>query len=181
MKQKQKQKLQNDDFIYVILTVFFVLGSATFIHDPILHSVAATIVGFSVEGYTTGLMVGSTDVIAPINAAWWKYELFFMFPAIIIFVLIAIITIARPEKLIMVGGIIVGALNLPSLNPAITGSDAFNAANMMAKQGVMSEGFAMILHYLLFFVVLLVWGLFLYVAIESNSKDSRARIENIYH
>lgn len=180
MRQRPKKHESNDYIYWTIIIVFLGISAGTFIHDPILHGVIAVLNGWSIDDYQTGLMIGSTSVIAPANASWQSYWIFFMFPALAIFIIVMVITLLRPERVLMVGGIIVMSMNLPSLNPAITGSDAYNAVDMLAKKGF-GEGYANLVHYLLFFIILVAWGLYLYIVIENNSKDSRLRIENIYH
>lgn len=175
-----KKKESNDYIYWTVIIVFFGLALGTFLHDPVLHSVAATINGWSIDSYESGWMTGSTSVIAPANASWQSLWFYFMFPSLAIFILTIVITLIRMEKSVMVGGIILMSLNLPSLNPTIPGSDAYNAVGMLVKSGF-AEGYANMLHYLLFFLILVVWGLYLYIVIENNPKDSRKRVENIYH
>ncbi len=172
----------NDPIYWTIIIVLFGLSISTFMHDPILHGIAATISGWSIDSYDSGGifgMTGSTSVIAPTNASWQSVWFYFMFPSLAIFILTSLITFIKPEKVIMVGGIILMSLNLPSLNPTITGSDAYNAVDMLIKSGF-SEGFVNIVHYLLFFLILIIWGLYLYVTIENSEADARKRVKNIY-
>ncbi len=180
----RKQKMESNDPIYwTIIIVMFGLSISTLIHDPILHGIAATINGWSIDSFDGGGifgMTGSTSVIAPATAPWLQLWFYFMFPSLAIFILTAIIAFIKPEKSIMVGGIIVMSLNLPSLNPTIVGSDAYNAVDMLVKHGF-SEGLVIIAHYLLFFLILVLWGLYLYVVIENQPNDARKRVENIYH
>lgn len=175
-----RKKESNDYIYYSIIIVFIGLSAGTFLHDPILHGLAATINGWSIDSYDSGWMTGSTSVIAPKTAGWQPFWFYFMFPSLVIFILTLAITIIRPERFIRVGGIILISLNLPSMNPTIIGSDAYNAVNMLAKSGF-SEGFAYMMHYLLFFLILVVWGIYLYIVIENDSKDSKKRVENLYH
>lgn len=180
----RKQKMDSNDPIYwTIIIVMFGLSISTLIHDPILHGIAAKINGWSIDSFNSGGifgMTGSTSVIAPATAPWQQLWFYFMFPSLAIFVLTVIITFIKPEKSTMVGGIIVMSLNLPSLNPTITGSDAYNAVDMLVKHGF-SEWYANIVHYLLFFLILVIWALYLYVVIENQPQDARKRVENIYH
>lgn len=172
----------NDPIYWTIIIVMFGLSISTLIHDPILHGIAATINGWSIDSFDSGGifgMTGSTSVIAPATANWQSLWFYFMFPSLAIFIMAALITFIKPEKSIMVGGIIVMSLNLPSLNPTIIGSDAYNAVYMLVKHGF-SEGLAITMHYLLFFLVLIFWGLFLYVTIENSEADAKKRIKNIY-
>jgi len=178
-----KKKESNDMIYWAVIVVLLGMSVSTFFHDPILHGAAALINGWSIDSYDSGGifgMTGSTSVIAPATAGWFSLWFYFMFPSLTIFILTMIIAIIKPEKLIMIFGIITISLNLPSLNPTIPGSDAYNAVGMLIKSGF-SDGYANLLHYLLFFLILVVWGLYLYIVIENNPNDSRRRIENIYH
>ena len=184
MKRKENGKKESNDPIYwTVIIVLFGLSLSTLIHDPILHGIAALINGWSIDSFDSGGvfgMTGSTSVIAPSTASWQSLWFYFMFPSLAIFILTAVIVFIKPEKSVMIFGIISMSLNLPSMNPTITGSDAFNAVGMLVTKGF-SEGYANMAHYLLFFLILILWGLYLYVVIENNPKDSRKRVENIYH
>ena len=182
MKQRTSKQESNDPIYWTVIIVMFGLSISTLIHDPVLHGIAATINGWSIDSYDSGGifgMTGSTSVIAPVSASWQQLWFYFMFPSLAIFILTAIITFIKPEKSIMVGGIIVMSLNLPSLNPTITGSDAYNAVDMLVKHSF-SEGYANLAHYLLFFLILILWGMYLYVTIENSETDARKRVKNIY-
>jgi len=181
MKQQKRTKQESNDPIYFsIIVVLFGISISTFIHDPILHSLWAVLNGWSIDSYESGWMTGSTSILASSSASWQSLWGYFMFPAISIFILTLIIVAMKPEKLIMIFGIITMSLNLPSLNPLITGSDAYNAVGVLTNGGF-SEGFAYTMHYLLFFLILVIWGIYLYIVIEDNSKDSKKRVENLYH
>ncbi|MDD5453917.1 MAG: hypothetical protein PHW62_00255 [Candidatus Ratteibacteria bacterium] len=184
MNRKSNGKMESNDPIYwSIVIVMFGLSLSTFLHDPILHGIAAKINGWSIDSYDMGGifgMTGSTSVIAPVSASWPSLWFYFMFPSLAIFILTVIITFLKPEKSIMVGGTILMSLNLPSLHPTITGSDAYNAVNMLLKHGF-SEWLVYVAHFLLFILVLILWALYLYVIIENNQNDAKKRVENIYH
>lgn len=180
---KRTEKVESNDYIYwTVLIVLFGLSLSTFMHDPVLHGIAATINNWSIDSFDSGGilgMTGSTSVIAPTSANWQSLWFYFMFPSLAIFILTPIITFIRPEKSVMVGGIILMSLNLPSLNPTVPGSDAYNAVDMLIKNGF-SEGVIVPAHYLLFILILVLWGLYLYVTIEDSEADARKRIKNIY-
>lgn len=174
-----KQKPMSNDYIYLtILAVFVFLALGTFVHDPILHGIVAYAFHWQISDYQNGLMVGSTSAIASVKAPVFQYWLFFMLPALFIFVAVIAATIIRTDRLVFVAGIILMMLNLPSLNPEINGSDAYNAVQLLISRGWSTTG-AYAAHYLLFFVIVSLFALYLYIAVENSSKDARKRLVNI--
>lgn len=173
------RKKEGNDYIYfTILIIFVTIAIGTFWHDPILHGIVALLNGWEIETFETGLMTGSTTVLASTKASIWSVWLYFMFPPIAIFVAVIIATWFKPDRLIMVAGIILMSMNLPSLKPDLQGSDAYNAIQYLVIKG-WSELGANALHYILFITVLILWGLYLYVTVENNSRDAKARMKNI--
>ncbi len=174
-------KERSNDYIFLtVITVYTMLAIGTFFHDPILHQIPAVLFGWELGGYQNGIMIGSTTAIANAGASPLSLWIFYMFPAIAVFFTVVIVTILRQDRLVFVGGIILISLNIASLNPEIKGSDACNAAQMLITNG-WSELWAYLLHFVIFILFLLLWGLYLYVVIESNPKDAVARARNIIH
>lgn len=175
-----RKKESNDYILYTVLSVFGFIALGTFYHDPILHGIIAYWNGWGIEGFETGLMTGSTTVLASIKASTSSVWLYFMFPSIAIFITVLIATWLKPDRIIMVAGIILMSMNLPSLKPDLQGSDAYNAVQYLITKG-WSELGANALHYILFIAILIIWGLYLYITVENNPKDAKARMENIVH
>lgn len=175
------RKKEGNDYIYFsVLAVFAVIGIGTFFHDPILHGIIAYWNGWQIESFETGLMTGSTTVLASLKASTWSIWLYFMFPSIAIFIIVIIATWFKPDRIIMVAGIILMSMNLPSLKPDLQGSDAYNAVQYLVAKG-WSELGANVLHYILFILILIIWGLYLYITVEDSRKDAKARMNNIVH
>lgn len=180
-KPERAGKESGNDYIYLtIVMTYLTLAIGTFWHDPILHSLIAIFNGWELDGYKSGLMIGSTSAIANAASSTFSYWIFYMFPALVIFLLIIIVTIIRQDRILMVGGIILFSLNIPSLNPEITGSDAYNAVQLLVSRG-WSEFSATTLHYIIFLLMLAVWGIYLYIVTENNPKDAMGRMKNIIH
>lgn len=174
---------ENNDYIYLtILATFIVLSLGTFVHDPILHSAVALYNGWQIGDYNTGLMVGQTSAIASAfqaaHTTTFNFWLFFMFPAMFIFVATLIAVIIKPDRLVIVSGRILLALNLASLNPSIPGSDAYNAIQFLTTRG-WTEFSAYAAHFLLLGIMVIIWGLFEYIGTENNPEDARKRAANI--
>lgn len=174
------QKESNDIWYLTILIVFSTLSIGTFFHDPLLHGIIAYWNGWEIETFETGLITGSTTVLASTKASTWSVWLYFMFPSIAIFITVIIATWLKPDRLLMVAGIILMSMNIPSLKPDLVGSDAYNAVQYLIFKG-WSETGANVLHYILFIAILILWGLYLYISVENNSKDVKARMKNIIH
>lgn len=170
----------NDYIYYTILTIFATIGIGTFFHDPLLHGIIAYWNGWQIEGFETGLMTGSTTVLASLKASTWSIWFYFIFPSIAIFITVIIATWMKPDRLIMVAGIILMSMNLPSLKPDLIGSDAYNAVQYLIMTG-WSETGANVLHYILFILILILWGLYLYITVEDKQTDAKARMKNIVH
>jgi hypothetical protein len=97
-----------------------------------------------------------------------------------VFILAFVLVFYNPNRLIIVGGLIAMALNFSSLLPNIPGSDAQKAVDVLISRG-WSEPSAYGVALLITIIMFLIAGLYLYIAIENNPKDAKARAENIFH
>lgn len=180
---KGKKAKEGNDYKYLTIFIIFIsLAFGTFLHDPILHSIVAIANGWELSEYQSGLMTGETTVIATASqasgASTFSFWLYFMFPSLFIYILTMIITILKQDRLLRVAGVVLLSLNLPSLNPEISGSDSYNAVQFLVTRG-WTELSAGALHYSILLGALVVYGLYLYIIIEDSNKDSRTRTQNI--
>lgn len=175
-----KKKEGKDIILYSILTMYLMIGAATMLHDPILHGATALLFGFMVEDYNTGLGIGDTTALAPTGAPVFSKWVFFMLPAIIIFILVYLITIFKPNRLVFTAGNMVLGINVFSFHPGVEGSDAFKAMGYLI-QGGWSEAGAYMLHLFILLLAFGLWFMHYYIIGENNLKDAKARMKNIIH
>ncbi len=176
--KKTNQKPMSNDAIYLIIVITLLsLATFTYIHEG-LHALVAYAYGWEISDSSHGLMTGETSAIASSHASTLAYWSFFMLPALVMFLAVITITVLFPNRFVLVVGVIVSQLNLPSTNPQIPGSDAYNAAQFLMTRG-WSETGAYTIHYILFFAILALYALFLYVVTENNQGDARRRMINI--
>lgn len=181
MKSKTNQKTESNEYIYwTIIFGFVLLALATTFHDPILHGAVALLFGFKIEDYNTGLGIGDTTALAPIGAPVFSKWVFFMLPAIIIFILVYLITIFKPDRLVFTAGNMVLGINVFSFHPGVEGSDAFKAMGYLI-QGGWSEAEAYLLHLFILLIAFGLWFLHYYIIGENNLKDAKSRMNNIIH
>lgn len=183
-KSRTSKSAENNDYIYItVLALFSTLTLGTFFHDPLLHGLIAWINGWQIGEYNSGLMTGQTTVIATAaqaaHASTFSFWLFFMFPAIAIYFMSFAAIIINPDRLIIVIGRILMALNLASLNPQIPGSDASNAITFLMTRGWTEFG-AYAVHFIILGVMVILWGLFEYIGTENNPEDAKKRAANIF-
>lgn len=173
-----KKKEGNEIWIYTILIGYIIIGAGTAFHDPILHGAVALIFGFMVEGYNTGIGIGDTTALAPAGAPIFSIWLFFMLPAIIIFILVYLITIFKPNRLVFIAGNMLLGINAFSFHPGVEGSDAFKAMEYLIQHG-WSESGAHLLHLFILLMAFGLWFLHYYIIGENNIKDAKGRMVNI--
>lgn len=179
MKSKANRNLESNDYIiWSIVIGYATVALATLLHDPILHGATALLFGFMVEDYTTGMGTGATTVLAPTSAPVFSKWVFFMLPAIIIFILVYLITIFKPDRLVFTAGNMVLGINVFSFHPGVEGSDAFKAMGYLI-QGGWSEAEAYLLHLFILLIAFGLWFLHYYIIGENNLKDAKARMKNI--
>jgi len=181
----RKSIKENNDYIYLtIMTIFVVLFLGTFFHDPLLHSLIARINGWEISDYTSSLMTGQTTAIATVSqvthASTFSFWLYYMFPALFIYIITLLVVIIKPERLIISGGFILLSTNLASLNPQIPGSDSFNAVQLLVTRG-WSEAGAYALHFIMLGIAIVILGLYIYIGTENNPEDAKGRVKNIIH
>lgn len=185
MAARTKAVKENNDYIYIIiLAIFGTLLIGTFFHDPILHGIIASINGWSIQEYNSGLMTGQTTAIASAaqvaGASTFMFWLFFVFPAIFLYLISFAAIIINPDRLIIVVGRILMALNLASMNPQIPGSDASNAIQFLSTRG-WTEFSAYLVHFIILGAMIIVWGLFEYIGTENNPEDAHKRADRIFN
>lgn len=181
MSSKSNRKLESNDYIlWSILAGYIILIVATTFHDPILHGATALLFGWMVEGYNTGIGIGDTTALAPIGAPVFSKWVFFMLPAIIIFILVYLMTIFKPDRLVFTTGNMVLGINVFSFHPGVEGSDAFKAMGYLI-QGGWSEAEAYLLHLFILLIAFGLWFLHYYIIGENNLKDAKSRMKNIVH
>lgn len=181
-----KKSPMPNTYIYLTLLVSFVVFSLiSYLHDPFLHTIIGTYVNhWQFDSYTTSIGTGSTNFLVTssdvANTPTFNYWLFYMFPSMTVFILAFVLVFYNPNRLIIVGGLIAMALNFSSLLPNIPGSDAQKAVDVLISRG-WSEPSAYGVALLITIIMFLIAGLYLYIAIENNPKDAKARAENIFH
>lgn len=180
---KKPEKISNKYIYLTILTVFIVMGTATFLHDPILHTLVAWANGWQFSSYSASIGIGSTDALVSkaqiAQTPTFNYWLFFMFPSVFIFVFSFIVIVFHPDRLFMVAGNILIMLNFSSLLPTVQGSDAYKAIQFLITRGY-PEPTAYFIHYVILIIMFIVYALYLYIVIENNPKDAGIRMRNIW-
>ncbi len=177
-------KRKSDTQYYIIVIMLLSLALGTALHDPFLHGMVAHINGWTVESYSSNLFTGQTSTIAPVNAPTNQIWVFYMFPAMFIIIAtfivtyLALMTSSIDDKFIMVIGIVLVALNMPSLYPGITGSDSDSAMRILTERG-MPEFSAVIIHYAIFLIFFVLWSMYLFIAVENNTKDAKKRLNSL--
>lgn len=175
---------KSDTQYYVIVIMLLSLALGTALHDPFLHGIVAHINGWTVESYSSNLFTGQTSTMAPVNAPTNQVWVFYMFPAMFIIVAIfivtylALMTSTMDDKFILVIGIVLVALNIPSLYPGITGSDSESAMRILIDRG-MPDFSAVIIHYTIFLIFFVLWSMYLFIAVENNPKDAKKRLNSL--
>lgn len=169
---------KQDSTYTIIILVFFIMILGTRMHDPVLHGAIAWLNGWGISDYSSGLTTGQTTATVAATASALALWEFYMFPGLFIFVTTIVATIYRPEREILIMGIILMAMNISSFDPAITGSDAYNAVQVLISTGT-GDGLAYSAHYALLITIVILWAMYLYVAIETNPKDARTRIRGL--
>lgn len=167
-----RNKNQGTSFQIIIL-VFAVLALGTFLHDPILHSLAGGEVVESQSGFTSGST--TVDFLSTTSPA--LFWLFYMLPSAIIYAASMIVTIYRPVKPVLIISTILLGLNLGSFDITNQASDSYKAMNVLAA--MTSPEIAFVVHLSIFIIAVVLFGLFLYISVENNSKDSSSRIKSI--
>lgn len=172
------KKVKETPTIFIII-LLITLGTVTYLHDPILHSLIAYLSGWEVTGYINTLTTGSTDAIAlkddiSPESKW----LFYMFPSLFIYGLTTLIVLKYPYKPVLVFSTVPLFLNLPSFDPSNKGSDSYNALQALTSAGY-SEPSYYIFHMLIFFTAIIILGTFLYISVENNIKDAKNRIRRL--
>lgn len=178
MKSKANHIESNDYMYWTIIIGFLVLGVGTAFHDPILHGVVAYIFGWMVEDYNIGMGIGATTALAPTGTPVSSIWLFFMLPAIIIFIIVYYVTILKSDRFIFTAGNMLLGINVFSFHPSIDGSDAFKAMGYLIQQG-WSESGAYLLHLFILLIAFGLWFLHYYIIGENNLKDAKGRMKNI--
>ncbi len=170
------------NFWLSIILVFLALLVGTSFHDPILHSVIIWINGWELGAWQTGLLTGNTEALIAVasmdNIPTLSLFIFYMFPASFIFVLVYLLTIRSTSRFILIIGLILLGLNISSLSPSITGSDASEALKLLILRS-WNPITAYLFMYSIFVVALLAWAIFIYIAIENNPSDARRRMNYI--
>lgn len=177
-------KQQSDTKYYILIILLLTLSIGTALHDPLLHGLMAKINGWSVDSYSSNLFTGQTSAMVPRSATTESIWLFFMAPSIIIIISIFIVTYIAlisstfDDRFILLIGIILIGLNIPSLYPGITGSDSDSALKILIDRGT-PEITAYLIHYTIFLVFFVLWSLYLFIAVENNAKDAKKRFKSI--
>lgn len=177
----KKLNKENDSYlILIILTVFLALAVGTRFHDPYLHGLIIYLNGWQIGDYTSGLTTGSTEAFysATKNISTLSVWIFYMFPAIFIYILVMFITFFKSDKIILISGIILTGLNLPSFDPSNKGSDSYEAVMFLLTRGL-NEILVFALHWIIFILIIIIWALYLDIAVENDTRDARSRILNI--
>lgn len=174
--------IKRESKLHLYLTALFIMLGLTIgtgLHDPVLHGLIAYINGWTVTSYSSGFIVGSTDVTGSDDISTWGKWWFYMLPSIFIFTFVFVVTLVNPHRLLRILGIVLIGLNLPSLSPEISSSDASQSINILILAGWDSMS-AYALHWLLYLIAILVWILYLYIINDDNMKDVQSRISNIF-
>lgn len=174
----------NEYFSYYIIIVLLTLSIGTALHDPFLHGLMAYLNGWSVESYSSNLFTGHTSSIAPKDASTLSIWLFFMFPSMFIIIATFVVTYMAlmsstfEDRLVLTAGVVLVALNMPSLFPGVAGSDSDNALRILVERGT-PEITAILIQYSIFIIFFILWCYYIYVAIENNPKDAKRRMKGI--
>lgn len=174
----------NEYFSYYIIIMLLTLSIGTALHDPFLHGLMAYLNGWSIESYSTSLFTGHTSSMAPKDASTFSIWLFFMFPSMFIITSTFIITYMAlmsstfEDRLVLTAGVVLVALNMPSLFPGVIGSDSDNAFRILIERGT-PEIAAILIQYSIFIIFFLLWCYYIYVAIENNPKDAKKRLHSL--
>lgn len=169
------------EFIYIPVAL------ATLIIGTILHEIFTALIAWIngwesqtatalITGWTTATIITS-DAEQTSTLAVWS---FFMVPSLLIFLITTAVIIIKPEKIVLIVGVIFQFLNLASIEPGITGSDANSAVQFLISRGWTSTS-AYGLHYIIFAMGALIFVISLFISIENNPKDAKTRIKNIFH
>lgn len=172
----------NYNFWMSIILVLLAILIGTHLHDPILHGAIIYMNGWQLGSVQTGLLTGSTEAIISVasmnDIPTLSLFIFFMAPAIFIFLLVYILTIKSTSRFILIIGIILLGLNIASFSPSITGSDASKALELLILRG-MSTIEAYTLMYAIFILALFLWGIYIFIATENDYKDARKRLNYV--
>ncbi len=170
---------KSDNFLLSVVLVFLALVIGTQIHDPLLHSIIIWINNWQLGDWQSGILTGSTEALISISSMndipTMNLWIFYMFPAITIFTLIYLLTMRSTSRFVLIAGTVIMALNIASFSPSITGSDANSALNLLILRG-WSNLSAYLLMYGMFLFALILYGIYIYIAIENNPSDARKRL-----
>lgn len=161
-----------------ILIMFIGLGLATYIHDPILHSIPAYLFGWSIESSQTHLTTGETTAVTN-NASLMQVWVYFMFPSIVIIIFSMLITIFINNRLLYVFSSILIMMNFASFDPTLVGSDSNNAMEYLIQNGGLTTFAAYALHLAILLFMITVIALYWYVIFENNPKDATKRMGEV--
>lgn len=155
-------------FILIFIGLLFTL---TIFHDPLLHGLIALIYGWKITGFEVGILTGYTS-IQTLTASTFQMWTFYMFPAIFLCLASFLLLYIHPDRIIFIVVLILFILNINSLNPYASGSDAFNASEVLNKALLPGE----LIHLTIFLLFVGLFATTCYIVIENNSKDAQARI-----
>ncbi len=171
------------NFWMSIILVFLALLVGTSAHDPILHSVIIWINGWQLGEFNSGILTGSTEALIGVSSmneiSTISLLIFYMFPAVFIFLLVYILTIKSTSRFVLITGTILLGLNIASFSPSISGSDANSSLELLILREVPPIS-AYIFMYGIFIFALIVWAAYIYVAIENNPKDAKRRLNYVF-
>ena len=162
----------------IMLLTFLSFATLTFLHDPILHALPALAFGWNVDSWVTGIMTGSTTVSATSDVTSIELWIFYMLPSLTLTTLSLFSVIIYPIRIVIIPALILFMLNIPSLNPFITGSDASMAVEVLIESGISTAG-ATLTHIIIFLLFIAIFAFFLYITIEDEPKDAERRTRSI--
>jgi len=161
-----------------VLIMFLGLGVATYIHDPILHSVPAYLFGWDIESFSTQLTTGETTAVTQ-NASLMQVWIYFMFPSLAIIALSMLVTIFLNNRLLYVVSSILIMMNFASFDPTLIGSDSNKAMDYLIQNGGLTTFAAYVLHIAILLFIIVVIALYWYVIFENNPKDANKRMGEV--
>jgi hypothetical protein len=158
-------------FFLFVLIFSSALLSLTIFHDPILHGAIAMLYGWQITDFNVGILNGYTS-ITTLTATTLQMWTFYMFPAVFLCSLSFILLYLHPNRLTFIFVLILFILNINSLNPYASGSDAYKASELLSKALLPAEA----IHLSIFIFFVLLFAATAYVVVENNTNDANKRL-----
>ncbi len=167
---------ENKSHFYLTIIIVLLAFLGTRLHEG-LHYVIGYVNGWNPTS-TSGLLSGFTEVSMQTMPSAISLWTFYMLPPVVLYLLVMIVTIYHPDRFMRVIGIVIVGMNLPSFSLELSGSDSYNAMQVLITSS-MNSLTANLIHWGIYLLAIAIYIIYIYIVIEDDNSDVLKRIKTI--